>query len=112
MNITKFYRLKARHMITSLCLIIQHYDGDKLSWFGYMHRGWKKTEIPKTVLYINLETTRFRDRSRNRWQDKVREDGRMVGEEWQEKVYKIKLLRTAKNHPILHANGMMEVCGD
>jgi hypothetical protein len=33
---------------------------------------------------MNLETTR----PRNRWQDKVREDGRIVGgEEWQEKVY-------------------------
>jgi hypothetical protein len=72
----------------------------------------EENRIPKTVLYINLETTRFRGRSRNRWQDKVREDGRMVGEEWQEIVYKKKLLRMARNHPILHANGMMEMCGD
>jgi hypothetical protein len=38
---------------------------------------------------MNLETTRQRGRSRNRWQDEVREvreDGRMVcGEQWQEK---------------------------
>jgi hypothetical protein len=35
-----------------------------------------------------LETIRFRGKPRNRWQDKVREDGRIVGgEEWQEKVY-------------------------
>jgi hypothetical protein len=37
---------------------------------------------------MNLETTRPRARPRNRWQDEVREDGRIVGgEEWQEKVY-------------------------
>jgi hypothetical protein len=34
--------------------------------------------ISKTVLYMNLET-RLRGRSRNRWQDEVREDGRIVG---------------------------------
>jgi hypothetical protein len=59
--------------------------------------------IPKRVFYMNLESTR----SRKRWQDEVREDGRIVGgEEWQEKVYIRqewnKLLRTAKNHRILH----------
>jgi hypothetical protein len=37
---------------------------------------------------ILLETTRPRDRPRNRWKDAVREDGRIVGGEWwQEKVY-------------------------
>jgi hypothetical protein len=42
----------------------------------------EENEIPKTVLYTNLESTR----PRNRWQNKVREDGRIVGgEEWQEK---------------------------
>jgi hypothetical protein len=51
-----------------------------------MYREWKKT-IPKRVLYMNLETTRLRGRPRNRWQDKVREDGRIVGGEgWQEKI--------------------------
>jgi hypothetical protein len=35
---------------------------------------------------MHLETTRLRGRPRNRWQDEVREDGRIVGgEEWQEK---------------------------
>jgi hypothetical protein len=44
--------------------------------------------IPKTVLYMNLETKRLRVRPRNGWQDEVREDGRIVGGEgWQEKVY-------------------------
>jgi hypothetical protein len=30
---------------------------------------------------MNMETTRLRGRSRNRWQDEVREDGRIVGGE-------------------------------
>jgi hypothetical protein len=44
--------------------------------------------IPKRVLYKSLGTTRLRGRPRNRWQDEVREDGRIVGGEgWQEKVH-------------------------
>jgi hypothetical protein len=63
--------------------------------------------IAERVLYMNLETTRLRDRPRNRWQDEVREDGRIVcGKDWQEKVYNReewkKLLRTARNGHILH----------
>ena len=51
--------------------------------------------------------TRLRGRPRNRWQDEVREDGRIVGGEvWQEKVHNREewknLLRTARNHHILH----------
>jgi hypothetical protein len=54
-----------------------------------------------------LETKRLRGRPRNRWQNEVREDGRIVGgEEWQQKVYNRdewkKLLRTARNQHILH----------
>jgi hypothetical protein len=33
----------------------------------------------KKVLCMNLETKRLRGRPRNRWQDEVREDGRIVG---------------------------------
>jgi hypothetical protein len=67
----------------------------------------EENRIPKRVLYMNLETTRPRNRPRNRWQDEVRENGRIVGgEEWQEKVYNReewkKLLRTVRNHRILH----------
>jgi hypothetical protein len=54
-----------------------------------------------------LGTTRLRGRPRNRWQDEVREDGRIVGGEgWQEKVHDRekwkKLLRTARNRRIPH----------
>jgi hypothetical protein len=56
---------------------------------------------------MNLEKARLRDRPRNGWQDEVREDGRLVcGEGWKEMVYNKeewkKLLRTARNHHILH----------
>jgi hypothetical protein len=63
--------------------------------------------IPKKVLCMNLGTRRLRGRPRNRWQDEVREDGRIVGGEgWQEKVHNReewkKLLRTVRNRHILH----------
>jgi hypothetical protein len=56
---------------------------------------------------MNTETTRLKGRPINRWQDEVREDGITVGgEERQEKVYNReewrKLLKTARNHRILH----------
>jgi hypothetical protein len=67
----------------------------------------EEKRIPKRVLYMNLVTPRFNDRPRNRWQDKVREDGRIVGGEgWQEKVHNReewkKHLRTTRNCRILH----------
>jgi hypothetical protein len=56
---------------------------------------------------MNLESTRPTGRLRNRWQDEVRDDGRIVGgEEWQEEVYNReewkKLLKMARNGRILH----------
>jgi hypothetical protein len=55
---------------------------------------------------MNLETTRLRGRPRNRWQDEVREDGRLVGGKvWKERVYnrkEWKKLRMARNRHILH----------
>jgi hypothetical protein len=54
-----------------------------------MDREWKKTEFPKKVLYMNLEITRLTGRPRNRWQDEVRQDRRLVGGKvWKEMVYK------------------------
>jgi hypothetical protein len=63
--------------------------------------------IPKRVLYMNLGTARLRGRTRNRRQDEVRGDGRIVGGEvWQEEVHNReewkKLLRMARNRHILH----------
>jgi hypothetical protein len=43
----------------------------------------EENRIPKRVLYMNLGTIRLRGRPRNRWQEGVREDRRIVGgEEW------------------------------
>ena len=77
-----------------------------MCWFGHVQR-MEENGIPKRVLYMNLGTTRLRGRPRNRWQDEVKEDRRIVGGEgWQEKVYNReewkKLLRTARNCLILH----------
>jgi hypothetical protein len=67
----------------------------------------EENRIAKRILSMKVEATRPRGRPRNRWQDEVSEDGRMVGrEEWPEKVYDReewkKVLRTARNHRILH----------
>jgi hypothetical protein len=56
---------------------------------------------------MNLGTTRLRGRPRNRWQDEVTEDGRIVGGEgWQEKLHNReewkKLLSMARDRHILH----------
>ena len=66
----------------------------------------KKLNSQKGIIY-EFGTTRLRGKPRNRWQDEVREDGRIVGGEgWQEKVHNReewkKLLRTARNRRILH----------
>jgi len=79
---------------------------NRLHWFGHVER-MEENRIPKKVLYMNLETTRLRRRTRNRWQDEVRDDGRLVGGRgWKEGVYNReewkKLLRMAKNRRILH----------
>ena len=78
----------------------------RLRWFGHIQR-MEENRIPRRVLYMNFGTTRLKGRSRNRWQDEVREDGRIVGGEgWQEKVHNREewkqLLRTARNLDILH----------
>ena len=58
----------------------------------------------------------MRLRPRNRWQDEVREDGRVVGGKgWQEKVHNREewkeLLRTARNLRVLHKSmELMYLC--
>jgi len=86
--------------------IIETIRLNRLCWFEHVQR-MEENRIPKRVLYMNLGTTRLRGRPRNRWQDEVREDGRIVGGEgWQEQVHNReeweKLLRTARNRHILH----------
>jgi hypothetical protein len=67
--------------------IIEAIRLNRLRWFGHVQR-MEENRIPKSVLYMNLGTTRLRGRPRNRWQDEVREDGRIVGGEgWQKKKY-------------------------
>jgi hypothetical protein len=51
---------------------------NRLRWVGHVQR-MEENRIPKRVLYMTLETTRLRDIPRNRWQDEVRENGRLVG---------------------------------
>jgi hypothetical protein len=79
---------------------------NRLQWFGHVQR-MLENKIPKTALYMNLKTTRLRSRPNNRWQNEVKEDGRIVGGEgWKVKVYNRekwkKLLITVRNHHILH----------
>ena len=67
----------------------------------------EENRIPKRVIYMNLGTRRLGDRPKNRWQDEVRQEGRIVGGKgWQEKVHNReewkKLLRPPKNRHILH----------
>ena len=48
----------------------------------------EENRIPQRVLYMNFGTKRLRGRSRYRWQDEVREDGRIAGGEgWRENVH-------------------------
>ena len=69
------------------CTITETIRLNRLRWFGYVQR-MEDNRIPKTVLYMYLATIKLRGRPTNRWQDEVREDGRIVGEErWQEKVH-------------------------
>ena len=59
---------------------------NRLRWYGHVQR-MEENRIPKKVLYMNLKETRL-SRPRNRWQDEVRENGRLVGGKgWKESVY-------------------------
>jgi len=85
---------------------------NRLCWFGHVQR-MEESRIPKRVLCMNLGTTRLRSRPRNRWQDEVRDDGRIVGgERWQEKVCNRGMEEAPENGKeslhSAHANGMSE----
>jgi hypothetical protein len=97
---------KQLYAIVKKHTIIETIRLHKLCWFGLVER-MEENRSPKRVLYMNLVSIRPSGRPRNRWQDEVREDGRIVGgEQWQEKVYNReewqKLLRTRSNRRILH----------
>jgi len=77
-----------------------------LCWFGHIQR-MEANILSKKLLYMTLETTRLRGRPRNRWQEEVKEGGKLVGGRgWQERVYNRQkwkqILRTARNHRFLH----------
>ena len=79
---------------------------NRLHWFGHVNRV-DENIIPKKVLSMNLETTTLRGRPRNRWQDEVTMDGRLVDATgWRERVHNReewkKLLRMTRNYHILH----------
>jgi hypothetical protein len=59
---------------------------NRLHWFGNVQRI-EENRIPQKVLYMNWEKTRLTGRPRNRGQDEVREDGRLVGEKGGRKGY-------------------------
>jgi len=67
------------------------------------------------LFYINDLPKIMKGRPRNRWQDEVRENGRIIGGEgWQEKVHNRekwkKLLRTGnESSHSAHANGIMKI---
>jgi hypothetical protein len=78
---------------------------NRLRWFGHVQR-MEENRILKKILYMHLETTRLTGRPRNRWQDEVREGGRLVGGKgWKERVdnrvESKKLLRMTRNCHIL-----------
>ena len=60
--------------------IIETIRLNRLRWFGHVQR-MEGNRIPTRILYMNLGT-RLRGGPRNRWQDEVSVDGRVVGGEW------------------------------
>jgi hypothetical protein len=65
--------------------IIEAIRLNRLRWFGHVQR-MEENRIPRRVLYMNFGRRRLRGRPRNRWQDEVRDDGRIDGGKgWQEK---------------------------
>jgi hypothetical protein len=69
---------KAIYAFVKQLTIIETIRLNRLYWFGHVQR-MEENRNPKRVLFMNLGTTRFRDRPRSRWQDEAREDGRKNG---------------------------------
>jgi hypothetical protein len=85
------------------CLLRSADHTHRVRWFEHV-QIMEENRIPKRAKYMNMETRRLRGRPRNRLQDEVREDGRVVGGRKKyitERNWK-KLLRMARNHRILH----------
>jgi hypothetical protein len=59
-------------------IIIETIRLNRLCWFGHVQR-MEENRIPKNVVNMNLEAIRLRGRPRKRWQDEVKEDGRLGG---------------------------------
>ena len=86
-EIGKYQRNKGIYAIVKNLTITEIIRLNRLRWLGHVQRMEEK-RIPKEVLCMNMETTRLRIRPRNRSEDEVREDGRLVGgKSWIEKVY-------------------------
>jgi hypothetical protein len=95
---------KIIYVIVKIPTITEKIRLHRLRWFGHVQR---MEENSQTSIYMNVVSTRPRGRPKNRWQDEVIEDGRIIGgEEWQDKVYNRekwkKLVRTVRNRRILH----------
>jgi hypothetical protein len=102
----KWLTNKEIHASVKKPTVIETVRLSRVRWFGHVQR-MEENRIPKRVLYMKLGTTKLRGRPRNRWQDEVREDGKIVGGEgWQEKICNSeewkKLLRMTSNRHILH----------
>jgi hypothetical protein len=67
----KIGRYEEIHAIVKKPNITETISLDKLRLFGHVE-GMEENRIPKSVLCMNLETTKLRGRPRNRWQDEVR----------------------------------------
>ena len=86
--------------------IIETIKLNRLRWFGQV-QTMEENRITKRVFYVNFGTTRLRGRPRNRRQDEVKGDGRIVGGEGQQKKVHNreewkKFLTTSRNRRILH----------
>ena len=71
------YTIKTCIQVLKNPTIIETIRLNRLRRFGHVQRT-EEGKIPKRISYMNLETTRLIGGPRNRWQDEVREDGRIV----------------------------------